>query len=195
MMSKYRMISPFVVFFLCLDLVTLVLSQEMVPPVLEGNILIKVLSYEKNLKQRSGPLLNIGFLYNPKEPLAEKHKTEIQTVFDKVLSNKSIQGMTSELIEIPFLSSADLRTTITSKSIDILYLCPDFDDKVPSILELCKEFKIITITGNGHYVEAGATVGVVLKEGKPEILVNLKAANDLRLDFDLQLLKLATVLQ
>jgi hypothetical protein len=64
-----------------------------------------------------------------------------------------------------------------------------------AVRELSRRTGVRTVTGVPHYVEDGLGIGIDLRGGRPEIMVNLVASRAEGGDLDAQLLKLARIVQ
>ena len=82
-----------------------------------------------------------------------------------------------------------------SDSVNILIVAPLQAYSIEEITTISRTKHIMTFSSVPEYVNEGLSVGIGLKGGKPQILINLDAAKLEGLDFSSQLLKLAKIIQ
>lgn len=169
-------------------------AQGMVVPVkLQLALFLKILPFDRNLKDRVGDEIvfavlyqnNFGISYNAKEGLLKVVKES---------SIKKIEGIPFRFVLID-IEETNLAEAITRDNVDILYITPLRAVEIEKITNLSRAQKIMTLTGVPDYVESGLAVGVGVKGEKPLIIINLKAAKAEGADFSSQLLKLAKVIE
>ncbi len=77
----------------------------------------------------------------------------------------------------------------------LLYVGADLGGDAAPILAAAQARKIPTVTLSRAQFQAGGTLGIVVKDGKPHILVNLPAARTAGMDLDPKLLQLSEVVR
>lgn len=150
-----------------------------VPAKLQAALFLKILSYDRKIKGD----IKIGIL-------SGSGKGDIEQSFQS-LQGQKINGNSFSLTDI---SLGEL-SSMKSKGIDVLYVTPDNKGNLSSITRASRSNGVLTITGVPDYVEDGISVGIGLKSGKPDIMVNLSASKDEDRDLSSQLLKLCTVIK
>jgi len=173
---------------------TALCAQEMVVPVkLQLALLLKVLTYDRNLKQRAGDELVIAICYQQEYEKSVKTKDELLKMI-KASPVDKIENIPLRFSSID-IGENDLATALSKDDVDVLYLTPLRDVSIQRIAAVSRDRKTRTLTGVTDYVKSGLAVGIGLKEGKPLIIINLPAAKAEGADFSSQLLKLAKVIQ
>jgi hypothetical protein len=195
-MKKYRIgIHGIGLSIILIFLWTVVLcAQEMVVPVkLQLALLLKVLTFDRNLKQRAGDELAIAICYQHEYEKSLKVKDELLRVI-KVSPVDRIGDIPLRFSSID-IGKDDLAKAISKDDVDVLYLTPLRDIAIQKITTVSRARKTRTLTGVPDYVKSGLAVGIGLREEKPLIIINLPAAKAEGADFSSQLLKLAKVIQ
>ena len=105
-------------------------------------------------------------------------------------SSKRVKGMGIVALDLPLKNESELTSAIKSKSINILYLSCDLGRLEKAAIKLARDMKILAISGQEDAVKAGAAIGVVAEQGKPRILINIKAAEAQGAKLDARLLRL-----
>jgi hypothetical protein len=173
---------------------TTLYAQEMVVPVkLQLALLLKVLTFDRNLNQRAGDELVIAICYQQEYDRSVKVKDEILSVMQASPVDK-IGDLPLRFSSID-MGKSDLEKAISKEDVDVLYFTPLRDVSLQTIASVSRAKKTLTLTGVPDYVKSGLAVGIGTKEEKPLIIINLPAAKAEGADFSSQLLKLAEVIQ
>jgi hypothetical protein len=169
-------------------------ADEMVVPVeIQFPLLLKTLTFDRNLKSRVGDEIVIGLVYQCKFKASLNAKDQFMKVA-KSSSISSIEGIPIRLVAID-VEETTLEDNLSKNDVNILYVAPLRALEIKKITEVSRAKQITTLTGVPRYVEKGLAVGIGTKEEKPEIIINLPAAKAEGADFSSQLLKLAKVIK
>jgi hypothetical protein len=87
-----------------------------------------------------------------------------------------------------------LAEAIKEKRVNILYVTSDGSRAIEGISTITRAKKILTLTGSVDYVSQGISVGLGVKEKKPQIVINLPSARAEGSDFSANLLKVCKVI-
>lgn len=150
-----------------------------VPEKLQVALFIKILSYDRKIKSD----IKIGILDG-------SNKSDIQNSFQAVQGQK-ISGYS---FSVSTISVSEI-SSMKSKNIDVLYITSDNKSNLSNILKASKNSQVLTITGVPDYVNEGVSVGIGIKNGKPDILVNLSSSKAESHELSSQLLKLCTIVK
>jgi ABC-type uncharacterized transport system substrate-binding protein len=154
-------------------------------------IMLKVLSYDKNLEQRSPESVRIGLFAK---------STDADSVSCASLSAKALEAFKGKslrgkkiLAKAYFVDSLDQISALIEKNkLNVIYLSENLDSWVEPMARYAEKNKIPIIACDESYLKKGAALGVVKgKDDKPKILVNLKAAKAQGLALDARVLKIA----
>ncbi len=169
-------------------------SQTMEVPVkLQLALLFKILTFDRNFKERVGDEVVIAVGYQEKHRRSLDAKDELLRVV-KESSLKRIEDIPFRLVSID-MDDTNLAGAISRNKVDILYITPLRAAKIETITDVSRAKEIMTVTGVPDYVEAGCAVGIGTEGEKPLIIINLPAAKAEGTDFSSQLLKLAKVVE
>lgn len=168
------------------------LSQKMEVPVqIQVPMLLKILTFDRNLEKRSGKKFTIGIIYQSKYRESFEAKDKFIESIDKI-SIKKIKDIPIELVSID-VDSSDLEHSILKNEVDGLYIAPLRAFDIKRILKISQDRKIISMTGVVEQVNSGISIGIGSKGDKPLIIINLRSAKLEGIDFSSQLLKLAKI--
>lgn len=156
-------------------------------------ILLNVLSFDRNLKQRVGSEVVLGVLFQEKFRQSLDAKNQVASYLKKSRTNR-IDSIPLRVVFLDLLDTLELKLVLEKEKINILYIAPLRAVSVAEIAMLSQSLKITSLTGIPEYCELGIVVGVGSKGGNPLIIINLAAANASGNDFSSRLLKLAKVI-
>jgi hypothetical protein len=172
-----------------------VFAEKMdVPADLQVAFFIKVLPYDRNLRDQSGSEIKIGIVFIQGDGDSEKAKDEIIKALD-ALAEKVVADLPISYITIPFSSKDQLNGAVREQKINTLYITPGASKILKDIIRVSRINKAITLTGVEDYVEKGISVGIGLKGDKPQIVINLPSSKREGRDFDAGLLKISKVIK
>lgn len=167
-------------------------AQEKLPVEQRFYILLKVLFYDRELKNRCNGEVNIGVVYDETNEDSKKHLSEIVSFFSKK-GDTRLAGMPVNIKPVDLSQNADFNDIITKKNINIVYIYDGMNDFLDNVVSTCNTRKITTLTGKRDFVKKGMAIGAVLKDTKPKILVNLKVVKTIGMDLSSKLLNLAEI--
>lgn len=165
-----------------------VAAQEMAVPVeVQIPLLLKILSFDRSLGSPTGPLV-IGVLYQG------KYRASADAA-EQVRRSARTSGREVEIVALDQDVTDDLSEAMTRHHVRVLYVSPLRAVDLKAVWELSRKLGVRTVTGVPQYVEDGLGIGIDLKGGRPEIVVNLLASRGEGADLDAQLLKLARIVE
>lgn len=185
---------------ICIALVLAVLwtgtssAQEMAVPInIQVPLFLKILTFDRNLKDRVGDEIVIAVLYQEKFRRSLNVKDEFIKLMNE-LPVKSVEDIPIRCVSLDISDEIELDSVIARYNADVLYIAPLRAVSAKTIAGVSRAKKKPTLTGVPDYVESGLAVGIGIKGDKPQIIINLPAVKAEGVDFSSQLLKLAKVL-
>lgn len=136
---------------------------------------LKVLTYDSALAARSGDTLTVVTLHRIGDSQSEKVAREFAAGMAK--QSKKLSGMVVRVLNLGCSegAGASLRRDLPSGGISALYLAPGLEPELARILPICRERRILSMTGMEDYIPLGVAV-VVLTESTLPVMVNLPAS-------------------
>lgn len=156
-------------------------------------LLLKVLTYDRNLEAKSGKELALGIIYDPADRDSARATEEIGSTLFK-FAGKTVKGLPLKYYTIEYTSPAEMERFIRQKRISVLYVAPGNSRNIAELVKVSQGLSLTTTTGVPDYVRKGIAVGIGLVQDRPQILINLSSAKAEGSDFDASLLRLATIL-
>jgi hypothetical protein len=164
-----------------------------VPAPMQASLFAKILTFDRNLKERAGKELKIGVLYQKRvRSSLEAHEEFLRAMCGD--PGRRIEALALSCVAIEWTSASEVEATVLRTGIRVLYVAPLRAVAIEEIVAISRGHKITTLTGVPEYVEKGIAIGLALRAERPLILVHLAAARVEGADLNSQLLKLARVL-
>ena len=152
-------------------------------------LFLKILSYDKNLPERGDEVV-IGVVYQNRYRQSLLAKDELVAVMKQF---RAVSGFPIHLVPLAIDEKTSLADVLDDPRINVFYVSPLRAYDIEQITTVSRERAIVTLTGVPSYLEAGLSVSLDVKGGKPQILINLPASEAEGADFHSQLLKVARV--
>lgn len=168
--------------------------QTEVPLDVHLPILLNVLTFDRNFKQRVDDHLNLAIIYQEKFRESLNTKNQLEN-FLKKFGIKTVDNVSIHLVPINLEDTSALKSILEKTKINIIYVAPLRAISVESIASMANTMKITSLTGVPEYCNEGIAVGVGSKGGSPQIIINLPATNAQGINFSSRLLKLAKVIE
>lgn len=165
------------------------------PAAVQVPIILKVLTYDRQFEARTGDVVAIGIIHDPTDAVSARAMSDIsETLY--AARDKTVKRLPIRYFQIDITGTADLVGFSEERSISVYYLTPGLSsDTIAEVLEVSRSLGITSITGVPEFVEAGVSVGIGERRGRPQILINLPASRSEGCEFDASLLRIATVIK
>ncbi|HVO11449.1 MAG TPA: YfiR family protein [Vicinamibacteria bacterium] len=161
-------------------------AEPVVPAPVQATMAVRILDYDRALKTWSGGRLTVGVVARHAGAAAE---------FEQALSGRDAQGVPIKVAAHPYKDADSLRAWIERNGVGLLYLAPDVAAESAAAVAVAGARKVPVLVASRAQFKDGATVGLVVRDGKPHILVNLGASRAAGMDLDPKLLQLSEVVR
>jgi hypothetical protein len=169
-------------------------QESPVPLDLQYSLILKVLSFDRNFKGRVGSEIVIGIAYQRSFRTSLNIKDELLRAAQQVRAEDT-EGASVRLVPIDVAAEGDLAAILAKENVKFLYITPLRAFDVRKLASVCREKRILSLTGVPDYTELGISVGFGVKGERPEIIINLLGAQAEGADFSSRLLSLARVIE
>jgi hypothetical protein len=166
---------------------TLAAQEVPVPVRVQVPLLLRILSFDRNLARRRAGDLVVAVLYQSRNRSSLAIAEEVTLLLGSLSS--------TEAVGIDLDKVTDLRAALAQSGGQVLYVSPLRGVEISGIVRVSRGAGVTTVTGVPRYVEEGISIGLDLKAERPEIVVNLEGARAEGADFTAQLLKLARLVK
>lgn len=164
------------------------------PADLQYTLVAKILTFDRNLKARSGTELVVGVIHQTGFPpsLAALRELERAVAGSPI---QAVEGIPVRLVAVPLRSIRTLEADLRREGVNLAYVVPLRAVEVGAVVQAARAAGALTVTGVPTYVSQGVAVGLGLQGDRPRILVNLTSARADGADFAAGLLSLADVVR
>ena len=152
-------------------------------------LLTRVLAFDRSLAG-SGPL-TVAVVYQERSRSSRQTYEAVVGAVER--GSPSVQGRQVRVVPVPLTTVRALPRALRRARADVAYIAPLRAVDVGALARAAAETRVVTATGVRSYVRAGAAVGIGLRDGRPEILLNRRASEAAGADFSARLLQLATL--
>jgi hypothetical protein len=163
-------------------------------PDLQVPLILKILTYDRHFEAKAGRDLAIGIVYAPADPSSVKAANDISDTLFR-FAGKTVKRLGIRYFLIEFTTPEKLEQSIAQRGISVLYLAPGNAKNLAAVTKVSQARGITTATGVPDYVRKGVSVGIGIADDRPQILINLPSTKAEGSEFDLSLLRIATVLK
>jgi uncharacterized protein DUF4154 len=169
-------------------------AQDVTVPIsLQMSLLLKVASYDKNLKARAHDKVRVLVLI--KHDDAESGRSAAQAL-KAVSEAEAIDGMPVEGTSTTYGDPASLARLTNENNLAILYVTPGFSEgEIEAIARALDGVSVLSAGAVAKYTFRGLVLGFDLAGGKPKLLVHLERAKRQRVELSSSVLKLMRVIE
>jgi hypothetical protein len=158
-------------------------------------ILLRVLTYDRQLEARQdrGKIF-VAVLFAQQDRTSAAEKDAVVAALGKLKALK-IKGFSLDFAAIPYTSPAALKTALGARRAAAMYVCGGLASSIGDLKGFAVTSKIATMSASEPFTRSGLAFAAIEKDGKGQIIVNLKVSKDQGLDLDASLLRLAVVIR
>jgi hypothetical protein len=171
-----------------------VACAEDLPPRSHALLLLRVLAYDRTIRQRSGAVLTVLLLSQPGERGSEQRTSALREAFESVARDVVVDGLPVRVKELPYRGAAGLEADLEALHPALLVLDAELAPALPDLIHLTRRHGVST-AGTRAMAEAGAAIGVSARGGRATLSVNLAGARAEGASFDPALLDLCEVIR
>ena len=166
-------------------------AGAVVPFDVQVPLVLKALTYDRNLKARASDQVRIAIVI----PKGTSRAAEELTASVKALTGRTINNLPVVFKEIVVEDDAALEDGLREGNFAAAYVMPGFGRAdITKIRRLCEGRRVLAIAAAVDDVENGLAFGIGAQGSKPQIVINLPASKACGSDFDLALLQLSKVM-
>ncbi|MFH0902810.1 MAG: YfiR family protein [Pseudomonadota bacterium] len=159
-------------------------------------LLLRILAYDRNLKERAGPNVNILILYRKGDTNSERARAGLKTALDAVVIGKlNVSGLPVSIVERQFGSIEEVSQQLAQSRFAALFVCEGLEKEIPAIAQRTRRSSVLSFIASESGVRAGISVGLVYATPKVRILVNRDAVLAEGVRFDAGLLRVAEIVR
>lgn len=155
-------------------------------------VLLKVLTYDVNFDARGVGDFVVLVACEPGQ--AARRDALVETL--KSVDVGRVKARPVKYVGAEFKDEASLQAEVDRTRASALLATPGMTDRyVTNLWDVAQDNQLYAVALTVAMVERALPVGVVMTSGKPQIIINVKAAKSVGANFELSVLKLARVIQ
>ncbi len=172
---------------------TVALAQ--VPADNQALLILRILAFDRKLASRAGGTVKIVIISRDGSSESESAQAVIGAALESAASKNTVSGLPVHVVHLSFSTAAKFEADLGRSGATAAYVCPGLGDELDAITRATRAHGVLTFTGSEPFVARGVSVGLVRREAKAGILVNLSASRAESADLDSALLRMAEVIR
>lgn len=159
----------------------------------EAAILARVLSYELTLDERAGDAVGIAVVYKVGNAASEANA---EAWYQGLMSLGAvrIKGRRFFVMKLAYDPKA-LAAAVEKEGVDVILLSRGLGSELDAIAAVARARRVLTAADSVEYLQRSSTVCVTQDDDKPKIYISLNNAEQERIRFSSNLLKLTTIVR
>jgi hypothetical protein len=169
-------------------------AQDVTVPVsLQMELLLKVASYDKNLKERARDRVRVAVVSKQDDADSARYAGQALKALSEV---DDVSGMPVEPLSLIYTDAAALARFTRDGSVAVLYVTPGFGEAEMDAIALALDgTNVLSAGALSKYTIRGLVLGFELAGGKPKLWVHLGRARRQRVELSSSVLKLMRVIE
>ncbi|HVU05652.1 MAG TPA: YfiR/HmsC family protein [Polyangiaceae bacterium] len=161
-----------------------------VPAGLQAELLAKLVSYDRNFKDRAGDRVRTVVVVRKDQAQSKLSGAAMKLALSEL---EQIGGLPHEETLMEYQNAAALAAACRANRIALVYLTPGLSSEVPAIREALAGVDVLSVSAEPLDVKEGIVLGFELESGKPKILLNLPQSRRQNVQFRAEAMKLMEV--
>lgn len=163
-----------------------------VPLALQALLLSRLGSYDRNFKERAGPVANVLVMHRAGNSDSAFEGTGLMKAIAEL---RDIGGLPFKVDEAEFSDAESLAKRCRTDRIAVVYLTVGLEVDTPRIASALVNVDVMTVGTSARHAENGAVVGFAVEEARPRLVINLKQAVLQNVNFKAEVLALARLIE
>jgi len=162
----------------------------------EAALVLRVLSYDRNLRQRSpGREVIVMAVHAAGNSRSERECGALVAAINQLGRSISVSGMRARAVTHAWSGADALKRAARAARATGIYLCPGFEPDVDVLAQATRDASLLSISPRESDVRGGLTVGIVRDGRRVRLVINVRAAQAEGARLDAALLRIATVVR
>jgi hypothetical protein len=161
-------------------------ADPIIPGDVQAVLIVRILDYDRALKTWAPSGLTVGVV---------ARRVQSVSKFIETLGGRDVQGLPIRVVEHAYKDAASFKAWIEQADVRLLYVCPDLAADTALVLSAGADRQVPTLVPTRAQFENGGTLGLIVRDEKPHILVHLTASRAVGMNLDPKLLQLSEVVR
>jgi hypothetical protein len=167
-------------------------AAAIVPFDVQVPLVLKALTYDRNLKARASDQVRIAIIVPPR---ASRSATDDLLASVARMPGRTVNGLSVVFKELSG-DEAALDQALRDGHWSVAYVMPGFSHaELARVRRICELHRVLSVAAAIDDLEHGLAFGIGAEGSRPQIVVNLPVSKACGSDFDLALLQLSKVLR
>jgi len=171
-------------------------DDETLPVPVFSAIMLKALSYDRNIDRQGKDKINIGIVYFSDDQKSLDFAGSVRGFIASVQSLGTLKDKTVGVVSLPMARGFDISNLEDQlKQNNISVLVADLNDEayVRIVLEAAQKLQISSVCGDTQCEQAGVSLVIIKREDKPQMLINLDSVKKEGSDYNSKFLSMCDV--
>lgn len=151
-------------------------AADDLPPGRQAALILRVLPYDRNLRQRAGEAVTVAVLHREGHAESQAYALDMTAALQDVARGARIRDLTVRIISIAYTGPEALEAAVSSAQVTALYVCPGLPEAMDAILDVSRRHKVLSFSGRENEVRERLGIGLIRRGSKAALLVNLREA-------------------
>jgi hypothetical protein len=165
-------------------------DEVSVPVLLQAELLVKLVVYDRNFDERAGTRVKTLIVVKDGDPASKKVSGSMKEALGQF---GQIGRRPHDEISVKYDGAAALAKQCKQHGAAIVYLPPGLESETAKVGKALRGVDVLSVAAVPTDVVRGVVLGFDLISGKPKLLVNLEQAKQQNVNFKAEVLKLMKV--
>lgn len=166
-----------------------------VPAANQAMLVLRILSFDRNVAERAGKELTIAVLAKPGSSDSESTQAGIAAALIDAGSRTTVSGLPVKVIKIGWWGASRLESDLAAIHASALYVGPELSEVLQPVARVSQKQRVLTFSEGERYVNGALSISLVRRDNRVAIVVNLPNARAEGADLDSALLRIAEVVR
>ncbi len=164
-------------------------------PAPEANWLLRILAYDRNLKQRAGEQVTLALAYSDGDPASARACAELLREIQAIPGHEQVATMPLRVLVVPLLEVGSFAARLIQERVAAVFVCPGLSGRIGQISYIARRRHMLSISGNEEDLRGGVSIALRKRDDRHSVVINLPASRAEGADLDAALLRVAEVIQ
>ena len=147
-------------------------------------LLLRVLAYDRNLKQRAGDEVRIAVVFRPRDAASERERDSMVRALGEVASRASVAGLPVRIKAVPYENASQFSAQVAELNPAAMYVSAALDAEVAELARMARDRGVPSVCGVRDWVTRGLAIALVDRGERAGVVLNLRAAAAQGADLD-----------
>ncbi|MCY1080220.1 YfiR family protein [Archangium lansingense] len=168
-------------------------ASEQVPPDRQALVMLRVLAYDRNLRERASGTLTIAVINGQSSDGAQKQAAMVAAL-GRVAQESTVSGLQVKAVAVDYAGPGTLEARLSAAGASAIYVCPGLGkEALQAIAEASRRNSVLAFSENEAEVGLGVGIALVRRGARVSIIIDRSAVAEAGADLAPELLQLSEV--